>query len=75
MPSVQPVSAQKGAVLVLVGTMKGGFVLRSDRTRKRWSVGGPYSIGAPVYTMALDTRAGRNRLWWSSQSFRWGTFL
>lgn len=75
MPAVQQVSAKKGDVLVLVGTMKGAFVVRSDPARKRWSVGGPYSIGSPVYAMALDTRAGRNRLWWSNQSFRWGTFL
>lgn len=75
MPVVQHVSAKKGDVLVLVGTMKGAFVVRSDAGRKRWSVGGPYSIGSPVYAMALDTRAGRNRLWFANQSFRWGTFL
>lgn len=75
MPAVQHVSANKGDVLVLVGTMKGAFMLRSNAARKRWSVGGPYSIGSPVYAMALDTRAGRNRLWWSTQSFQWGTFL
>lgn len=75
MPSVQHVSAKRGDVLVLVGTMKGAFVVRSDAGRRRWSVGGPYSVGSPVYTMALDTRAGRNRLWWGNQSFRWGTFL
>ena len=75
MPSVQHVKAKKGDVLVLVGTMKGAFVVRSDAARKRWSVGGPYSVGSPVYAMALDTRAGRNRLWFSNQSFRWGTFL
>ncbi|HKT49203.1 MAG TPA: exo-alpha-sialidase [Candidatus Angelobacter sp.] len=75
MPAVQHVSAKKGDVLVMVGTMKGAFLVRSDASRKRWSVGGPYSVGSPVYAMALDTRAGRNRLWWSNQSFRWGTFL
>ena len=75
MPAVQHVSAKKGDVLVMVGTMKGAFLVRSEASRKRWSVGGPYSVGSPVYAMALDTRAGRNRLWWSNQSFRWGTFL
>lgn len=75
MPSVQHVSAKKGDVLVMVGTMKGAFLVRSDASRKRWSVGGPYSVGSPVYAMALDTRAGRNRLWLGNQSFRWGTFL
>ena len=38
-------------------------------------MGGPYSVGSPVYTAAFDSRQGRNRLWWSQQSFRWGTSL
>jgi hypothetical protein len=55
--------------------MKGAFLLRSDRRRKRWEIGGPYSVGSPVYAMAFDGRAGRRRLWWSQQSFRWGSSL
>jgi photosystem II stability/assembly factor-like uncharacterized protein len=75
MPKVQHVSAKKGDVLLMVGTMKGAFLFRSDAKRKRWEAGGPYSAGSPVYAMALDSRNGRNRLWWATQSFRWGTFL
>ena len=75
MPSVRHVSAKKGDVIVLVGTMKGAFVLRSNAARKKWDVGGPYSIGSPVYAMAFDQRQGRRRLWWAQQSFRWGTVL
>src|SRR5215831_3726478 len=75
MPSVQHVSPKKGDVLVLVGTMKGAFVFRSDAKRKGWKIGGPYSIGSPVYAMAYDGREGRHRLWWSQQSFRWGCSL
>lgn len=75
MPSVRHVSAKKGDVIVLVGTMKGAFVLRSNAARKKWDVGGPYSIGSPVYAMAFDQRQGRHRLWWAQQSFRWGTVL
>jgi hypothetical protein len=75
MPSVQHISAKSGDVLLLVGTMKGAFVLRSDKARKKWTVGGPYSVGSPVYAMAFDNRQGRNRLWWAQQSFRWGTIL
>ncbi len=75
MPKVQHVSAKKGDVLVMVGTMKGAFLFRSDAKRKRWEAGGPYSAGSPVYAMAFDSRQGRNRLWWATQSFRWGTFL
>ncbi len=75
MPKIQHVSAKKGDVIVLVGTMKGAFVLRSNGARKKWDVGGPYSIGSPVYAMAFDQRQGRHRLWWAQQSFRWGTVL
>jgi hypothetical protein len=75
MPSVKHVSARKGDVILMVGTMKGAFVLRSNGARKKWDVGGPYSIGSPVYAMAFDQRQGRHRLWWSQQSFRWGTVL
>ena len=53
MPSVQHISAKSGDVLLLVGTMKGAFVLRSDKARKKWSVGGPYSVGSPVYCHGL----------------------
>ncbi|HEX4605667.1 MAG TPA: exo-alpha-sialidase [Candidatus Angelobacter sp.] len=75
MPSVRHVSAKQGDVIVLVGTMKGAFVLRSNAARKKWEMGGPYSIGSPVYAMAFDQRQGRHRLWWAQQSFRWGTVL
>jgi photosystem II stability/assembly factor-like uncharacterized protein len=75
MPAVQHLSVKNGDVLLLVGTMKGAFFVRSDKSRKKWSVGGPYSAGSPVYALAYDGRAGRNRIWWATQSFRWGTFL
>jgi photosystem II stability/assembly factor-like uncharacterized protein len=74
-PKVQHVSPKKGDVLVMVGTMKGAFVFTADRARKKWKMGGPYSIGSPVYAMAYDNRQGRHRLWWAQQSFRWGTSL
>src|SRR5438270_2722631 len=75
MPKVQHITAKKGDVIVMVGTMKGAFVLRSNGARKKWETGGPYSVGSPVYAMAFDQRQGRRRLWWAQQSFRWGTVL
>src|SRR5579884_1706997 len=75
MPSVQNIAAKNGDVLLMVGTTKGAFLLRSDAGRKHWEAGGPYSFGSPVYAMAFDQRDGRQRLWWAQQSFRWGTVL
>jgi len=49
-------------------------VLRSNRQRKRWEVGGPYFHGLAVYAMAYDDRSGEHRIWASTQSY-WGTLL
>lgn len=63
-----------GDVLLLVGTTKGAFLLRSTATRARWDVAGPYFHGHAVYTMAYDDRDGRHRMWASTHNY-WGTFL
>jgi hypothetical protein len=43
MPETKHVNAASGDVLLLVGTMKGAFILRSDSARASWDIGGPYS--------------------------------
>ena len=61
-------------VLVLVGTMKGAFFLRS-RDRDRWDVSGPHFAGHTVYALAYDGRGGRRRLWAADHSHHWGAVL
>ena len=63
-----------GDVLLLVGTVKGAFLLRSTTDRGRWEVAGPYFHGQAIYALAYDSRAGRRRLWASTSSY-WGTYL
>jgi hypothetical protein len=46
-------------VLVLVGTRKGGFILSSDRSRKKWEVSGPLFKGWNVMHMNYDLRDQR----------------
>jgi len=55
--------------------MKGAFVLRSDRQRKEWEVGGPYFPGRAIYALAYDDRNGRQRLWAAVNSSYWGSYL
>ena len=69
-----PASSDPG-VLVLVGTTKGAFLLRSDRKRKRWDVGGPYFPGHSIYALAYDGRAGRRRIWAAASSMHFGATL
>jgi hypothetical protein len=65
----------RGSVLLLVGTMKGAFLLWSDETRKKWRVEGPHFRGESVYAMAHDNRAGRNRTFAATRNFHWGGVL
>ena len=74
MHSVQHAQVKKGDSLLLLGTTKGAFILRSNSQRRRWEVGGPYFHGHNVYAMAYDNRAGRHRIWASTSSY-WGTML
>jgi serine/threonine protein kinase/molybdopterin converting factor small subunit len=62
-------------VLLLVGTNKGAFLLRSSRDRSRWDVAGPYFHGQGVNAMAYDGRSGKHRLWVSANNVMWGAFL
>jgi hypothetical protein len=76
MPNTQHIDPpQSGDVLVLVGTMKGAFLFRSDGARSSWQMGGPYFPGSAVYAIGYDGRAGRNRLWAGPNSMHWGGLL
>ena len=72
---VKHIQVKNGDVLLLVGTMKGVFLLRSSAQRGRWDVAGPYFHGQATYALAFDTREGRHRLWAATSSMLWGAFL
>jgi len=72
---MEHLAVKNGDVLLLVGTNKGAFLLRSSRDRNRWNVAGPYFHGQGVYAMAYDGRNGKHRLWVSANNMVWGTFL
>ena len=71
---VRHAQVKRGDFLLLVGTTKGAFILRSNAQRTRWELGGPYFHGHAVYALAYDARAGQRRIWASTSSF-WGTLL
>ena len=72
---MQHLTIKNSDVLLLIGTNKGAFFLKSSRDRSRWDVAGPYFHGQIVNAMAFDSRSGRHRLWISTSSLLWGTFL
>ncbi len=75
MVTANPLSVKNGDALLLVGTMKGAFLLRSDPSRRRWEVGGPHFPGLSVYALAYDARDGRRRIWTAPKSEHWGAEL
>ncbi|MDP8969105.1 MAG: exo-alpha-sialidase [Actinomycetota bacterium] len=58
--------------LVLVGTVKGVFVLRGDATRRRWQLDGPLLAGQEIAALALAHRDGRPLLLAGGHSEHWG---
>jgi len=75
MPEPNHVNANAGDALLLVGTMKGAFVMRGDAGRNEWEVGGPYFPGRAIYALAYDGRQGRKRLWAAVNHSHFGSYL
>src|SRR6476659_6981884 len=75
LPKAKPLPARDGDVLLLVGTMKGAFLLCSDRSRRGWDSSGPHFPGRSVYAMGYDGRNGRRRIWAAPASMHWGAEL
>jgi photosystem II stability/assembly factor-like uncharacterized protein len=65
----------KHGALLLVGTMKGAFLLHSDKSREKWRIDGPHFRGEAVYALLHDTRAGRARTFAATNSPHWGPTL
>src|SRR6266849_8891295 len=51
-----------GSVDLLIGTRKGAFILRGDRSRRTWKLSAPIFLGHIVHHLVLDPRDGRTML-------------
>ena len=61
--------------LLLVGTMKGLFALRTQDDREHFELSGPSFAGEEVYATCIDTRGSTPRLFVGSVSNHWGPVL
>jgi len=75
MPKPNQIDVKAADNLLLVGTMKGAFLFRSDANRGSWEEAGPYFPGRSVYAFSYDGRNGRQKLWAAVNSSFWGSFL
>jgi hypothetical protein len=60
---IRHIGVKSGDVMLMVGTTKGLFLLRSTPERFLSEAAGPYFPGQPVYALAYDSRAQRHRIW------------
>ena len=58
--------------LLLVGTRKGLWIGRSDGERTRWVWDDPHFLMDAVYSVCIDERGGRPRLFAGATSEHWG---
>jgi hypothetical protein len=61
-PKVAVPKVATGSVALLVSTIKGAFILKSDTTRSEWKMRGPFFLGHIVHHMVLDPRDKRTLL-------------
>ena len=69
MPRSMKITAPQPAtdsVALLIGTRKGAFILRGDRTRRTWKLSAPMFLGHIVHHLVLDPRDRRTMLMASS---------
>ncbi len=69
------IAPKQGHVVLLVGTLKGAFLMSSSADRRRWQVSGPHFPGQAVYAMAYDGRQARRRIWAGTKDFFFGVML
>jgi photosystem II stability/assembly factor-like uncharacterized protein len=55
-------AAESGAVTLLIGTRKGAFTLKSDRTRRTWTLSAPIFLGHIIHHVVGDPRDRRTIL-------------
>jgi phage pi2 protein 07 len=62
-------------MMLLVGTVKGGFILDGDSSRRNWKLRGPYFDGYETYDMVADTSGGKPTLYAGVNTWTWGPVI
>src|SRR5437764_1481300 len=63
MPVTHHVTPSNGDVLLLVGTMKGAFILGAKKSRKKWELAWPYFLGSAGSTGGMYATEDGGATW------------
>ena len=61
-PKAATLKPATGSVALLIGTRKGAFIVRGDRSRRTWKLSAPMFLGHIINHLVLDPRDGRTLL-------------
>ena len=59
---MKKLKSPSGPVAVLIGTRKGAFILRGDKSRRKWDLSEPIFLGSTIHHVMLDPRDGKTLL-------------
>jgi photosystem II stability/assembly factor-like uncharacterized protein len=62
-------------MMLLVGTVKGGFILEGNSSRRNWKLRGPFFDGFETYDMVADTSGGKPALYAGVNTWTWGPVI
>ena len=60
---------------LLVGTVKGGFILEGDSSRRNWKLNGPFFDGYETYDMVGDASGDKPLLYAGVNTWTWGPVI
>jgi hypothetical protein len=67
------IDPQSGDLILMVGTVKGAFIFRSDRTRREFRIAGPYFKGMEVFSTAYLPGPNAPRILVGVKGQHWGS--
>ena len=73
MKSDERINPQSGDLILMVGTVKGAFIFRSDRARGEFQIAGPYFKGQEVFSAAYLPDYKSPRMLMGVKSQHWGS--
>jgi phage pi2 protein 07 len=62
-------------MMLLVGTLKGGFILDGNSSRRNWKLRGPFFDGFETYDMVADTSGTKPILYAGVNTWTWGPVI
>jgi hypothetical protein len=75
MELAESITPQSGDLLVIVGTVKGAFIFRSDSYRRQFQIAGPYFKGMAVYSTEYLPDKRTPRILLGNLSTHWGALV